>query len=225
MPLKLALFDCDGTLADSQYAIVAGMRDAFAACSMPAPADSAVRRAIGLSLPRFIATLTPTASEGQRSALVDAYRDAYFTHRSAVGAAPEPLFGGITACLDALTSQGWQLGVATGKSQRGLIRLLDAHGILDRFVTLQTADHHSSKPDPSMALAAMAQALADPAHTVVIGDTGYDMMMARSAGAHALGVAWGYHPATELNAAGAECIAETPAAIPDALARLIGVAA
>ena len=225
MPLKLALFDCDGTLADSQYAIVAGMRDAFAACSLPAPDAAAICGAIGLSLPRFIATLTPSADEAQRSALVDAYRDAYFTHRTAAGAAPEPLFGGITACLDVLTSQGWQLGVATGKSQRGLIRLLDAHGILDRFVTLQTADNHPSKPDPAMALAAMAQAVVDPAHTVVIGDTGYDMMMARGAGAHALGVAWGYHPPAELSAAGAHAIAQAPDAIPDALARLIGEAA
>lgn len=222
--LKLALFDCDGTLADSQFAIVAGMRDAFAACSLPCPADAAIRAAIGLNLPRVIATLTPDADEPQRSALVDAYRDAYFAHRTAAGAAPEPLFGGIVAALDALSAQGWQLGVATGKSMRGLLRLLDTHGILDRFVTLQTADHHPSKPDPSMARAAMAQTLASPAHTVVIGDTGFDMMMARGAGAHALGVAWGYHPVAELSSAGAHAIAETPAAIPDALARLIGAA-
>ena len=224
MPLKLALFDCDGTLADSQFAIVAGMRDAFAACNMPCPPDSAIRTAIGLSLPRFIATLTPHADAAQQSALVDAYRDAYFTHRSAVGASPEPLFDGVVAALDALGAQGWQLGIATGKSMRGLVRLLDAHGILDRFVTLQTADHHPSKPDPAMARAAMAQAVVDPAHTVVIGDTGYDMMMARGAGAHALGVAWGYHPAHEISAAGAHAIVDTPAAIPDALVRLISPA-
>ncbi|MEQ1726479.1 MAG: HAD-IA family hydrolase [Sphingopyxis sp.] len=225
MPLKLALFDCDGTLADSQHAVVAGMRDAFAACALPCPADGAIRTAIGLSLPRLIATLTPDADADQQSALVDAYREAYFAHRAAAGASPEPLYDGIAACLDTLSAQGWQLGIATGKSQRGLVRLLDAHGILDRFVTLQSADHHASKPDPAMVMAAMAQTLTAPAHTVVIGDTSFDMMMARSAGAHALGVGWGYHPVAELSAAGAHAIAQTPAAIPDALARLIGESA
>ncbi|MEQ1687357.1 MAG: HAD-IA family hydrolase [Sphingopyxis sp.] len=223
--LKLALFDCDGTLADSQHAIVEGMRDAFAACALPCPADSAIRAAIGLSLPRLIVTLVPDAEPPQQSALVDAYRDAYFTRRAGAGAAPEPLFDGIVAALDALSATGWQLGIATGKSQRGLVRLLDAHGILDRFVTLQTADHHASKPDPAMALAAMAQTLTAPACTVVIGDTAFDMMMARGAGAHALGVGWGYHPPAELHAAGAHAIVEVPAAIPAALTHLIGSSA
>ncbi|MEQ1510807.1 MAG: HAD-IA family hydrolase [Sphingopyxis sp.] len=223
--LKLALFDCDGTLADSQYAIVAGMRAAFVACALPAPADVAIRNVIGLSLPCVIATLSPDADDTLQRALVDAYRDAYFTQRTIAGATPEPLFDGIIDMLDMLSAQGWQLGVATGKSGRGLLRLLDAHGILNRFVTLQTADHHPSKPDPAMAVAAMTQASVRPCNCVVIGDTSYDMMMARGAGAHALGVAWGYQSPDALSAAGAQAIIETPAAIPAALAHLVGSSA
>lgn len=224
MALKLALFDCDGTLADSQHAIVGGMRDAFAACGRDAPADKAIRAAIGLSLPRMIAALTPNGDPAEQSSLADAYRDAYFTHRTSAGAQPEPLFDGIRPALETLIAQGWQLGIATGKSQRGLVRLLDAHGILDLFSTLQTADCHPSKPDPTMALAAMAQTLVHPHHCVVIGDTGYDMAMARSAGARALGVAWGYHPVESLRAAGADAIVETPVHIPDTLMELLDYA-
>ena len=203
MALKLALFDCDGTLADSQHAIVAAMRPAFARCGLAAPDEGAVRRSIGLSLPRLIATLTPGADPALQSRLVDAYRDEYFSQRTHADSVPEPLFTGIPAVLTALASGGWQLGIATGKSQRGLLRLLDAHGITDLFVTLQTADFHPSKPDPSMARAAMAQASVSASHCVVIGDTSFDMAMAKSAGAHAVGVAWGGHGTSELLAAGA----------------------
>ena len=99
---------------------------------------------------------------------------------------------------------GWLLGVATGKSDRGLRYCLEQHGMHGRFVTLQTADRHPSKPHPSMLEQAMRDAGADPAGTVMIGDTSYDMAMARAAGARAVGVAWGYHDAAELRAAGAD---------------------
>jgi len=102
------------------------------------------------------------------------------------------------------------LGVATGKSDRGLRSCLVTHGIFDLFVTLQTADRHPSKPHPSMIEQAMAEAGAAPQDTVMIGDTGFDMAMARAAGVRALGVAWGYHEPAELIAAGAEAVAHDP---------------
>src|SRR5690606_6858070 len=110
-----------------------------------------------------------------------------------------------------LRTQGWTLGVATGKSDRGLKGCLMTHGVFDLFDTLQTADRHPSKPHPSMLETAMAEAGAAPAETVMIGDTAYDMAMARAVGVRAIGVAWGYHAADELLAAGAEAVAETPA--------------
>lgn len=120
----------------------------------------------------------------------------------------------MVAALDALAADGWLFGVATGKSDRGLAHVLSLHGIADRFVTLQTADRHPSKPHPSMIEQAMADAGAAPATTVMIGDTSYDMLMARAAGARALGVAWGYHPAHELRDAGAHDVATTVADLP-----------
>src|SRR3546814_16607044 len=93
---------------------------------------------------------------------------------------------------------GWLLGVATGKSDRGLNLCLASHGLSARFVTLQTADRHPSKPHPSMIEQAMAAAGAVAATTAMIGDTSFDMEMAVNAGTRALGVGWGYHYGKEL---------------------------
>lgn len=217
MSLKLALFDCDGTLADSEHAIVAAMAEAFNSQGIAPPERASIRNIIGLGLGRGMERLAPDLSADRLQALVDAYKDAYFRHRSAAGSAPEPLFDGMVAVLETLTAQGWQLGVATGKSQRGLERLLRAHGIIDRFATLQTADYHPSKPDPSMVRAALAQTLVAPARCIVIGDTSYDMVMAVRAGAGALGVSWGSHDADKLHRAGAQHIAGRPDDIPHLL--------
>jgi phosphoglycolate phosphatase len=221
---RLALFDCDGTLADSQHEITSGMIAAFIRCGLAAPTPADIRTTIGLSLDRLVRHLAPSLEEDAQEELADTYREIYFERRSAAGSAPEPLYDGIADALDALRADGWLLGVATGKSQRGLIRLLTAHGLLDRFVTLQTADFHPSKPDPSMCRAAIEQAGVAAADTVVIGDTGYDMVMAVKAGARAMGVEWGYHPVAELRRTGAEAIADHPSALPALLNALLETA-
>ena len=123
----------------------------------------------------------------------------------------EPLYDGIRELLASLHSKGWRLGVATGKSDRGLTACLVNHAIVDLFVTLQTADRHPSKPDPSMLVTAMLEAGTEPQDTVMIGDTAFDMAMARTAGCRAIGVAWGYHAPDELLEAGAEAVAMTTA--------------
>lgn len=217
MTRRLALFDCDGTLADSQHAIVAAMRDAFAAVGVAAPDAPSIRQIIGLSLPSAIARLVPDADDVLLDQLVDAYRTQYLRARTAAGAKPEPLYDGIVDVLDTLSGAGWLLGVATGKSARGLDRLLSAHGIRDRFISLQTADGHPSKPDPAMALSAMAEAGVAARDTVVIGDTAHDMAMARAAGARAVGVEWGYHSPADLRRSGAELLCAHPRDIPSAL--------
>jgi phosphoglycolate phosphatase len=207
---RLAVFDCDGTLADGQAAVCTAMAGAFAEVGVPAPASPAIRRIVGLSLPVAVRHLAPDETPEVHAQLVDAYRAAFFRAREQ-GLVAEPLFDGIRELLASLHRKGWQLGVATGKSDRGLKGCLVKHGVFDLFLTLQTADRHPSKPDPAMLVAAMHDAGATPAETVMIGDTAFDMAMARAAGCRALGVAWGYHPAQELTAAGAEAVAETAA--------------
>jgi phosphoglycolate phosphatase len=121
------------------------------------------------------------------------------------------LFDGILELLDTLEADGWLLAVATGKSDRGLRHCLESHGLHARFVSLQTADRHPSKPAPHMALEAMADAGASPESTIVIGDTSFDIAMAIAAGAAGIGAGWGYHDRDELIAAGARSVADSPA--------------
>lgn len=206
---RLALFDCDGTLVDSQANICLAMEQAFADAALVAPPRAAIRRIVGLSLVEAIETLLPDAEPALHRQLAAAYKQTFFTLRTNGEMAPEPLFHGIAQALERLSADGWLLGVATGKSDRGLAHILQVHGLTDAFVTLQTADRHPSKPHPAMVRAALAEAGAAPETTVMIGDTSFDMAMGRAAGTRALGVAWGYHPPADLIAAGAHAVADT----------------
>ncbi|MBO0750151.1 MAG: HAD-IA family hydrolase [Porphyrobacter sp.] len=210
MTVRLAVFDCDGTLSDGQAAVCAAMAQAFADVGVAVPPSNAIRRIVGLSLPVAMRHLAPDEEPGVHARLVDAYRAAFFRAREQ-GLVAEPLYDGIRELLTSLHGKGWRLGVATGKGDRGLRGCLVNHGIFDLFVTLQTADRHPSKPDPAMLTAALLETGADAADTVMIGDTAFDMAMARAAGCRALGVAWGYHAPAELIEAGAEAVAENPA--------------
>lgn len=209
MTVKLAVFDCDGTLVDGQASICEAMETAFAAASLPAPDRHDIRRIVGLSLPQALRQLAPDASNQQRSYAVEAYKEAFRVSRMQ-GRVQEPLFHGIAALLGNLRDGGWTLAVATGKSDRGLFSCLATHGLNDHFISLQTADRHPSKPHPAMLEAAMADALAEADHTVMIGDTTYDVEMAMAANVRAIGVDWGYHTPQELFAAGATDVVTTP---------------
>jgi len=205
---RLALFDCDGTLVDSQANIVRAMDACFAAAGREPPPAERTRRVVGLSLVEAMEALLPEEPHVHAD-LAESYKGAFFALRGA-GLVEEPLFDGIADLLDALEREDWPLGVATGKSDRGLGLCLDCHGLSARFVTRQTADRHPSKPHPSMVLTAMAEAGAAPETTVMIGDTSFDMAMARAAGVTAIGVAWGYHAEQELWDAGAHRVAHHP---------------
>ena len=206
---KLAIFDCDGTLVDSGATIHAALLEAFDAHGLQCPPRDVTKKVIGLSLMEAMAVLVP---EGDHAALTQTYKDAFFAMRGA-GRVEEPLFDGIIELLDRLESDGWLLGVATGKSDRGLKHCLESHGLGGRFVTLQTADRNPSKPNPAMALAAMAEARAEAHRTIFVGDTGWDMGCARGAGVGAIGAGWGYHEVEELAAEGAHGVAMAPAEV------------
>ena len=206
---RLALFDCDGTLVDSQHSIRAALEVCFAEAGLDLPPPERTRRIVGLSLVEAMADLLPDAPDALHVDLAEGYKRAFQAMRAA-GPVDEPLFPGVADLLDRLEADGWLLGVATGKSDRGLALCLGCHDLHHRFVTLQTADRHPSKPHPSMAAQAMADAGSRPETTVVIGDTSYDMGMARNAGATAVGVAWGYHDPLTLWAAGANHVIDHP---------------
>lgn len=203
---RLAIFDCDGTLVDSQADICAAMDAAFEDAGLIPPDRNHTRRIVGLSLPEAMRRLHPDGSAEDHAMLAQLYRDSFRTRRAA-GQVAEPLYDGIAGLVEELASAGWLLGVATGKSDRGLAHCLAAHGLTDHFVTLQTADRHPSKPDPSMIEACLAVTGALPAEAVMIGDTSFDMAMAVNAGVRAIGVDWGYHHPRDLVDAGAEAVA------------------
>jgi len=216
---RLAVFDCDGTLVDSQAAICLAMERGFVACGLAAPGDAATRNIIGLSLVEAMAALHPGGSAVDHQALSDAYKHAFFELRAG-GVAEEPLYEGVAEAIADLDARGWLLGVATGKSDRGLKYILEHHGLHPRFVTLQTADRHPSKPHPSMLEQAMAEAGAGPHTTAMIGDTSFDMMMAKAAGCTAIGVSWGYHNYQALLDGGADMVADHPSALVEILESL-----
>ncbi|RHW19037.1 HAD family hydrolase [Sphingomonas gilva] len=214
---RLAIFDCDGTLVDSQHNICAAMGACFDEAGLAAPGRRQVLDLIGLSLVDIMRTLLPDADDAMHERMAASYRLTFQGMRGRGGLADEPLYEGILEAIAALEDAGWLLGVATGKSDRGLGLILAHHGLAGRFVTLQTADRHPSKPHPAMIAAAMAEAGASPETTVMIGDTSYDMAMAVAAGAHPLGVAWGYHPPELLHDGGAAQVLAHPREIAAAM--------
>ena len=214
MSVRLALFDCDGTLVDGQAGVCNAMDAAFADAGLPLPDRHLVRRIVGLSLPQAIRSLAPDISEVHQAEIDTAYRSRFRASRES-GALVEPLYDGIAALVEALAADGWTLGVATGKSNRGLEHCLATHGLTRHFTTLQTADRHPSKPHPAMIHAALAVTGAQSEECVMIGDTAFDMAMASAAGVRALGVDWGYHTPRELFEAGAEAVATSPAHLKD----------
>mgnify|MGYP001048583943 CR=1 FL=1 len=216
MTRRLALFDCDGTLVDGQAAVVGAMEAAFAELGLPPPDRHQVRRIVGLSLPQAVRVLAPDAGDQVHVELDAAYRRIFRATREA-GQLVEPLYDGIADLVAALHGLGWVLGVATGKSQRGLEHCLATHGLTNSFATLQTADHHPSKPHPSMIETALAETGIEAGRCVMIGDTQFDMAMAVNAGVRGLGVDSGYHTAQELLDAGAEVVATNPAHLKELL--------
>ncbi|MDU8912224.1 HAD-IA family hydrolase [Aestuariicoccus sp. MJ-SS9] len=193
--LRLVVFDVDGTLVDSQADILAAMTAAFARVDRAAPARDDILGIVGLSLPEAIGQLVPGIATPERREMVAAYKDAYIELRAQNGAdVSSPLYPHVRGVLDQLhTIPEVLLGVATGKSRRGLNKLMEAHQMGSMFVTQHCADDHPSKPHPSMLRAALDDTGLEPRQAVMVGDTSYDMEMARAAGLLAIGVSWGYH--------------------------------
>lgn len=200
--VSLILFDCDGTLVDSQYVIIETMHRAFKARGLTPPSAAATRAIVGLSLENAMAILAPDLDRAGHLSLTALYKEHFAKLRLAEDFS-EPMFEGVADTLDRLSERGVLLGVATGKSLRGLRMVLEHHGLKERFVTLQTADFHPSKPHPSMVEKAMAETGASVEGTWLVGDTTFDIEMAIAAGVRAIGVSWGYHPPAKLEAAGA----------------------
>jgi phosphoglycolate phosphatase len=223
--MQLIIFDCDGTLVDSQHKICAAMTHAFSAMQLPVPPREAILGIVGLSLPQVFAVLAAREPASVQAQLADLYRGD-FPARSPGASRNDPVFAGIGELVATLARRSeLVLGIATGKSRRGVARILEREGWSGHFVTIQTADDHPSKPDPAMILQAMAEVGAEPARTTMVGDTTYDMEMALNAGVRAVGVSWGYHTPVRLLQAGAERVVQSNAELLRAVTATVGVLA
>lgn len=215
--MKLVIFDCDGTIVDSQAGIVLSMDHAFRSLHMTPPSRAATLSVVGLSLPEAFSVLAPEAEYETRRDLIERYKNA-FRELDHDPSETEGLFPDCKAVIGALAARDdLILGIATGKSRRGVDRLIANEGWHGVFSTIQTADEHPSKPHPSMIHTAMRETGIGPAQTIMVGDTTYDVEMARAAQVGAVGVTWGYHLRDELDEAGAHIIIEDYLALPAAL--------
>lgn len=219
--LRLVVFDVDGTLVDSQAEIMAAMTQAFASENLPMLARPQVLSIVGLSLDEAFGVLCSDAPQAQRTRMVQAYKDAFNDLRGPDGNAElSPMFAGAKqALMDLHARDEILLAVATGKSKRGLDKMIERHGLEGLFVSQQVADHHPSKPHPAMVLAALSETGVAANRAVMLGDTTYDMDMGRAGGVSTIGVTWGYHDAATLNA---DILIDSFAGLPAAVDRLTG---
>jgi len=200
---KLVIFDCDGTLVDSQHMIIAAMQATLFSSGVPPEQDHRIRSTVGLSVREAIAMLRPDDDDTSLENMTNIFKHEFYRLRVEEAATPDPLYTGTREILEHLRDAGFILGVATGNSRRGLDRVIVEHELGGFFETLQTADGHPSKPHPSMIQAAALEVGVEPSACIMVGDTSYDMMMARSAGSLAVGVKWGYHSVDALSQGGA----------------------
>ncbi|MEO0617799.1 MAG: HAD-IA family hydrolase [Pseudomonadota bacterium] len=202
----LVIFDCDGTLIDSQHVICAAMDHAFETNGRPSPGREATLQIVGLSLFEAIHRLVPNEPPDVIRALGEAYKQAFNRFRSEF-AGREPLYPGARDVVEALGQRNdVLLGIATGKSRRGVDHFLERENFESLFATIQTADSARSKPDPEMIEIALQETGVQPSRAVMIGDTTYDIEMGNAGGVTTIGVSWGYHEPDALKEADADYI-------------------
>jgi phosphoglycolate phosphatase len=221
-PLRLVAFDLDGTLLDSANSIVTGVLACWEACGFPAPENERIRRIIGLPWKESIYELLPGAGETE-FAQIKAYHTEVASGKRPRPFRQESLFPGIEDALDRVEEAGYLLSVITSRSSDRLKNLLEANGIGKRFITLKTTDNGPGKPNPFLMNQTLSELGVDKENAVMIGDTTFDMIMARSAGTAAIGVSWGVHESDELTKAGADHVVDEVLQLYDTINLVVSV--
>lgn len=193
---KLLIFDWDGTLVDSIGRIVDSMRVASDACGLPQRDDARIKGIIGLGLPEAVASLYPELDDAY---CIEMFRHHYSQHYFSLEHQPSALFAGVGEALQAFREAGYLLAVATGKSRMGLDRVLHGRGWESFFDVTRCADETASKPEPLMLEQIMAHCAVEPAQALMVGDSIFDLQMARNAGVDSVAVGYGAQSLDELD--------------------------
>jgi len=212
-PLRLVLFDFDGTLCDSATTIIRLMQQACADCGLPIPDSQKIRGNIGHGVNHSALDYVDGNSE-KAAVLADCYRSLSRAEYLSGNPPLDPLFDGAARVLQALSSAGYLTGIITNKSRTGLKSLIERHGLEPLLDVSLTADDCMVKPAPDMALEAMRQLGVDKEDTLLVGDTEIDAGCAANAGIGFIGVSWGYHSPDLLRKRGAIAILESYAELP-----------
>lgn len=194
MSYQLLIFDWDGTLIDSAARIISSFQGGARELGYPVPPDDAVRNIIGLGLSEAINEVMPELDAAQNDALAKAYSRHYLE----IDQTPTALFHAVEEGLWSLRDQGFRLAVATGKSRRGLDRVLSETGLGALFEITRCADETRSKPHPLMLEQILSETATRPDAALMIGDSVYDMDMALNAGVDAVAVTYGVHEPSRL---------------------------
>ena len=202
---RLLLFDYDGTLVDSAQMIIDGTIEAFNRCGLATPKPEEIKAGIGQKLDIAIKSYLPLEHKGMLDAVIRHYRQ-WYMEKDLEGKQFEPLFENIEPVLEILHRDGWNLGIATNKSLRGLSRGLQHHKIEKFFSTIMTTDNFTPKPNKAMAIHALKKLEIQNSDAFMIGDTVHDIKMGKNAKINTIGVTWGYNTREELYQANADHI-------------------
>ena len=194
--LNVLIFDWDGTLVDSIERIIEAMHIASDTCGVPRCTDQAVRDIIGLAMPQAYDVLYPDADDAElKQRFIRTYSDQYIILEEV----PSKFYPGVMDALDNYRRAGYQLAVATGKSRRGLHRVLSGHKMLDYFDITRCADETRSKPDPLMLNEILKHCAVAPQQAIMVGDSPFDLRMANNANVPGVAVSYGAQPLSVLN--------------------------
>jgi phosphoglycolate phosphatase len=217
MTPSLVILDCDGTLVDSAGHIAAVFNEAIVSLGYAPLAPERIARIIGLSFDDALHHLLPESSPDERARIIHIYRAQYAVN----AAGRDPLFAGVREFLEAVRRDGRWIAMATGKSRAGALRVIAEHQLADYFATIRTGDVCRPKPHPEMLLQILDELGLSADRAVMVGDTTFDVEMARAAGIRAIGVGWGAHEGDELVEAGAELVVPRLPDLASHLSRLL----
>jgi phosphoglycolate phosphatase len=201
---QMIVFDWDGTVMDSASAIVESIQAACRDLGVAPPPDAQARHVIGLGLGDALRHAVPDLPESRHGEMVERYRHHYLSRDHELR-----LFDGMRELIEELGGRGLLLAIATGKSRLGLDRALAHSGLSVNFVASRCADECFSKPHPQMLLELMDEYALAADHLLMIGDTTHDLQMAANANVDAVGVAYGAHPKSALEACAPRGVVES----------------